>query len=318
MNLQDLDLDSAGDLTIHVPAWALGTVRRKSITFATGFTDDETQVVWVQAHGMTGDIRIHPGRPAVPAGCDLAALDRATLARLASVEGGVARTSYADGVMAWRDWIGFQPYDKYPEPGVMRRIGDCMIEFAPSGIYVEDWRFQPSAPGVLAGLTLVSEIDEDGVERRRQGGLVLAGDHAILSIARREELPEGTRAQDFVMAHPSPVDAAARVLDCAVEYSHRGAGGSTVVLATDPRREGQPAAWLKGFSLTGNSGILRQDVANSPNVRARKWRIESYERPVSFPLSTDVAAERLAWLDREADTLIAPLETRLAGDLKCA
>ncbi len=52
----------------RVPDWALGTHRRRSISFATGFEDASTFVVWVQAHGMTGDLRIHPARPLLAAG----------------------------------------------------------------------------------------------------------------------------------------------------------------------------------------------------------------------------------------------------------
>ncbi len=166
MTLEEVAAAAPQTNTLRVPDWALGCVRRRSITMATGVEDTLTRVFWVQAHGMTGDIRIHPARPQIAADTNLASLDRETLSLLASVEGGVAKTSWAEPVMSWADWIGFQPYDKYPEPGQMRRIGDCMIEFAPSGAYVEDWRFLPSAPGLLAGLQLISETDDYGRSSR--------------------------------------------------------------------------------------------------------------------------------------------------------
>ncbi|MCU0953906.1 MAG: hypothetical protein MUC37_04680 [Hyphomicrobium sp.] len=278
--------------TQRVPDWALGCVRRRSITFATGVEDRQTRVFWAQAHGMTGDIRVNPSRPAVPAGTKLSSLDHETLIRLASVEGGVATTSWNEPVMSWADWIGFQPYDKYPEPGLMRRIGDCMIEFAPSGAYVEDWRFLPSAPGLLAGLRLEAEIDHAGKEHRRQGGLVIAGDHAIRALARRDELPPGTRAQDFVRTSDDPVAALERVFDCTADYAVLNAGNWTVEVSTDPRRE-QTSISLLGPLL--DSG-------------RRVWRIDSLEAGRRFPSSTQLAPSARSWLDREADTLLLPLE----------
>ncbi len=97
-----------------VPTWVHGAFKRRSITFATGLEDARTFVVWVQSHRATGDIRIHPGRPKITASDRLEDMDRATLEILASVEGGVAETAWADGVMSWDNWIGLQPYNKYP------------------------------------------------------------------------------------------------------------------------------------------------------------------------------------------------------------
>lgn len=307
MTLEEIARTRSHADALRVPEWALGTVVRRSISFATGVVDDATRVVWVQAHGMTGDIRIHPARPLIDSGAPLESLERSTLSWLASVEGGIATTSWDEPVMSWADWIGFQPYDKYPEPGIMRRIGGCMIEFAPSGIYVEDWRFQPSSPGLLAGLRLVAEIGDDGRERPRAGGLVIAGDHAILSVARRDELPDGTRAQDFVRDSADPVAALERVFDCTVDYLVKADGVFRVALSTDPRREGATLPLIDGFTHTSETGVLRQAVSGVPSVTARLWRIDSLEAGREFSQSTAVTDDRLAWLAAEADTLLDPL-----------
>ncbi len=292
---------------LRAPSWALGTVHRRSITFATGLCDESTQVVWVQSHGMTGDLRVHPLRPDITSATKLAELTLDDLVALASVEGGTANTSWADGVMSWSGWIGFQTYDKYPEPGVIQRIGDCMIEFAPSGIYVEDWRFQPSKPGVLGGLSLVSETGHDGVVSARRGGLVIAGDHAICSIARREELPVGTRAQDYVRDSADPAGALERVLDCTVDYAIHADGAFRIALSTDPRREGTISDSVTGFERADTGNHLVQKIKDDPAVQSRLWRIDSLTAAASFPLVTAVAADRLAWLQAEADTLVDPV-----------
>jgi hypothetical protein len=295
--------------SLRVPAWALGCVRRRTITFATGMEDAETRVFWVQAHGMTGDIRIHPGRPHIAAETSLATLDRETLSRLASIEGGVATTSWSNPVMSWADWIGFQPYDKYPEPGVMHRIGDCMIEFAPSGAYVEDWRFLPSAPGLLAGLRLDSETDTKDDTYPRTGGLVVAGDHAIRTLGRYQELPDGTRCQDFVAGNSDPASALARVFQCVTDYMVRDDGLWRITASTDPRREGSLVPLTGPLKPGRDPGTLFETVQDTPGIAQRLWRIDSLEAGVAFAQSTPLAADRLAWLEREADTLIDPIKT---------
>lgn len=303
---------------LSVPEWAVGTVWRRSISFATGFSDDSTAVRWVQSHGMTGDIRILATRPILHAADRLEDLELKTLILLASVEGGVASTSWHDGVMSWGDWTGFQPYDKYPEPGILQRIGDCMIEVAPSKTYVEDWRFQPSAPGLLAGLQLIRETDTAGRDYARSGGLVIAGDHAICSIARLNELPDGVRAQDYVRDSKDPVAALRQVFECTVDYAAKQLEEFMIITSTDRRRERTPVGWTTGFSLTAEPGIVVQQVTSVPGISSRTWRIHSLENDVAFPLTTDIIGDRKTWLDAEADTLIEPHRARGTGRLACA
>lgn len=310
MTLEEIAARHPQPNTHRVPAWALGCVQRRSITFATGIEDTQTRVFWVQAHGMTGDIRIHPGRPNIAAGTSLATLDRETLSWLASVEGGIASTSWADPVMSWADWIGFQPYDKYPEPGQMRRIGDCMIEFAPSGAYVEDWRFLPSTPGLLAGLRLVSETDTKDDTYPRTGGLVVAGDHAIRTLGRYQELPDGTRCQDFVANSSDAASALERVFQCVTDYMIREDDRWRIAASTDPRREGSLTPLTGPLSPGPEPGTLLEAIYDEPGVAQRLWRIDSLEANVVFAQATPLAADRLAWLHREADTLIDPLTTK--------
>ncbi len=291
-----------------VPDWSLGTVRRRSITFATGAEDDRTFVVWVQAHAMTGDLRIHPARPALQAADRLEDLDRQDLALLASVEGGTATTSWRDGAMSWHGWIGFQPYDKYPEPGLLRRIGPCMTEFAPSGIYVEDWRYQESRPGPLLGFQLVSETTARGETYRRNGGLVRAGDHAVLALARRQELPAGTKAQDFVATAKDPVAALLQVFDCSVDYIASDGTTFRITQSTDPRRIGRACSVFERLTCGSDPGHVIEHVCGDTHIVSRLWKIDSITPHREFPTATFVSADTLAWLGRESDTLLAPLQ----------
>lgn len=293
---------------LRVPQWAIGTVHRRSITFFNAVEDTQTFVAWVQSHGMTGDIRIHPARPSIPPHTTLSDLDHATLILLASVEGGVATTSWdeSQSLMSWSNWVGLQTYDKYPEPGIMRRIGDCMIEFAPSGAYVEDWRFQTSDSGPVIGLKLVSETAKDGATFARNGGCVIAGDHAMISIDRRLPLPDAVKAQDVVRASADPVAALNAVFDCTVDYAVKRPDGYRIHASTDPRREKLSWDFMSRLHA-GPAGQVIERGGATDAFAARTWSVDSFEKSVAFDLMTSVGADSQAWLDREADTLLAPI-----------
>jgi hypothetical protein len=234
-------------------------------------------------------------------------MDRATLEFLASFEGGVADTAWADGLLSWDNWIGLQPYNKYPEPGILRRTGDCMIEFAPSGIYVEDWRYMPSAAGLLGALKLIAEIDDTGTTRARNGGFVVAGRHAMLVLGRRVPLPDGVPAQKFVSTSKDPLAAARQVLECTVDYATDDGRGFHIAASTDPWREGRRLELTSCFERSPDPDVLVERVKGEPGVVSRLWRIDSLESAVQFPLATPAEPDSFKWLEGEADTLIAPL-----------
>ena len=98
---------------------------------------------------------------------------------------------------------------KFPELGEMRRVGECCLEFAPSGAYVEDWRMQPGTAGLAASLVLLAEVRsapllpprlcrrgvcpsaawawrlvQDGAPPERVVQLVCCGDHACFTRGR--------------------------------------------------------------------------------------------------------------------------------------
>jgi hypothetical protein len=133
-----------------VPGWTLGCFRRSSISFFSGESDHSTLVLWLQSCGLTADLRLDPDRPKLRTREELFDLSLEALTRLAAAEGGLSPSRFTpsegaqdaelSGVMTWLDWTAFQTHAKWPEPGLLRRVGDCLIEFAPSGAYVEDWR----------------------------------------------------------------------------------------------------------------------------------------------------------------------------------
>jgi hypothetical protein len=275
-----------------VPAWTLGCFHRRCITYATGAEDVATRVVWVQSHGLTGDIRVPADRPDVSHRASLADCTGVELEALALAEGGVADTAWDGRRMSWSNWAALQPYDKWPEAGELRRVGPSLLEFAPSGIYVEDWRLQPSAPGPLIGLRLVAE---DGAPR--DGGLVVAGDHALFALSRRTPLESD---------EPLPLQARrgvdpARLFEAAAHYAVRRGESYLTRLATDPFAEGQ-ALDLDGFEPGPAPDVLRQGP--------RLWRVDTLLPEATIPIATPAEPAGLAWLEREGP--------RLAGSARSA
>jgi hypothetical protein len=285
---------------LAVPPWTLGCFHRRCITFATGVEDASTRVIWVQSHGLTADLRLPLVRPDVRARGDLAACTAAERAEIARGEGFMAYTSWDGALMHWDAFAAFQPYEKWPEPGRLERVGACLVEWAPSGIYVEDWRLQPGASGLSVGLQLVSETGADGASRPRTGGLVIAGDHALTLIGRRSPLPEG-RVHEILAADPGLWEDA---FDCEVAYAQRRDGAWPIQLAVDPFMEGRDL--LEGSVFEpgpGGDHLVQRNPHPGAPWRERLWRIDTLRADLDAGAATSAAPEGAAWLRREADAL---------------
>lgn len=289
-----------------VPEWVLGVFRRRSITFFTGAEDTATEVIWLQSRGLTADFRRTPPRVQPPSLAQLSELEPAALAALARVEGGLARTRWDGQLMHWDGWVAFQTHARWPEPGQLARVGSCMVELAPSGAYVEDWRLQPSR-GPLIGLELLDERDaKDGRILHRGGGLVIAGEHAGFVRGRAEPLPEG-RLEDYVLAHARDGEALARAFACDAAYGTAAAtaGEFTVQLATLPWRDGESLLSLEGFDPP-EGGVLLQRVEESGRRLERRFRIDTLEREFDPALATAATPATRQWFDAEVGARLGP------------
>jgi hypothetical protein len=292
----------------RVPEWTLGCFRRRCITFFNGAEDVDTTVLWLQSHGLSADFRRAPGTPALRDERALADLPLDVLLALARVEGGLAHTGHDGRLMSWSDWSSFQTHAKWPEPGRLERIGNCLVEFAPSGAYVEDWRLEPSGAGPLIGLGLLEERDLDtGAVRHRGGGLVVCGRHAAFVRGRPDALPEGGRLEDFVRAHAGDAAQLARVFafDAAYGQAVAGPGDFVVTLSTRPWREGEPLLALEGFSYDPAHAHVLQRVEEGGCRLERRFSIDTLEREFSGGVDTPATAEARAWVEAERETLFA-------------
>ncbi|MEQ1701142.1 MAG: hypothetical protein ABMA25_13595 [Ilumatobacteraceae bacterium] len=153
-----------------VPSELWGCWQRVWIEFADGIRDDTSFVVWLQLPSLMADVRLSAAAlsivdDVVPDGfgdCSLEQLQ--VLAGSDSSAGATTCTPFitgADGVpratAEWSSTVGFQAVSAFPEPGLLELHDDgtVMIERAPSGAYVEEWRLLPGTSGPLSCEALV-------------------------------------------------------------------------------------------------------------------------------------------------------------------
>ncbi len=287
-----------------VPSWALGCFRRRSITFYTAACDTASDVLWLQSRGLTADLRLPAERARVESLAALADCPFDVLLALAEVEGGLARASFSSesGAMHWHDWTSFQLHAKWPEPGALQRVGDCLVEFAPSGAYVEDWRFQAPGEGPLIGLELVEER-ELGTGRllHRGGGLVVCGQHAAFVRGRARALPQAERLGSLI-GDQSLLDA---IFGFDASYGKLDASGEYVaLLSTLPWREGHKLFEQDGFSYLAGENSVLQRVHEAGRDIERRFSIDTLEPKFDGTLATPAEPGAVSWLEREAHALL--------------
>jgi len=307
MHLFELTRIPVAARTPSVPEWALGCFRRRSISFFTGEVDDTTEVLWLQSRGLSADFRRAPGTPACESLRALGERSPAELLALARVEGGLARTRWDGQAMRWSDWVSFQTHSKWPEPGRLERVGNCLIEFAPSGAYVEDWRWQPSGVGSLIGLSLIEEKDlESGAVLYRGGGLIVCGRHAGFVRGRAQELPFGQPLPDFLQAHPGDASALGTAFSCDAAFGTASSeqGDFVVTLGTLPWRVGQSLLNLDGFSYPTADGEVLQYLEAEGRRIERRFLVDTLEGDFQGSGATLPSPSARAWLERERAALL--------------
>lgn len=249
------------------PSHLLGAFRRKSITFCTGLTDEVTPVYWFQSRSFTLDLRL-PG------------LDQTTVAER---QGWVGDTLWDQdrAEMAWAVGQSYQTGNQWPEPARLAFIGNSVLEFAPSGAYVEDWR-QLASHGPLLGLRLVSLQEPDGgTVHPMDGGLIVAGAHAAFARCRlpadEAAVQAGTASADQIASYEVSV-----ALD-----------GAAVTHSTRPERRGQPIA-SGPFAVLADGSVTQQ----TPEGTLR-YRLDTFAPDFSFATQTPATHQAMAWLEAE-------------------
>jgi hypothetical protein len=304
MHLTELLSAMAFRSSYHVPDWMMGLYHRHCITFADGTSDTETQVFWLQSRNFSIDLRLPRRDQLLAVARAPEQYSKAELTVLGQYEGWVAESVWNGKQLVWRDPTALQLHDRWPEPAPLQRVGNCMIEFAPSGVYVEDWRLQPSRPGPLVGLRLVEEREvESGLLRHRGGGLIISGDYAGLVLGRAEDPePQGPLLQHLLAAAGNAQELV-KLLNFETSIGYGSiAKGFNVTHSTLPGRVGQPLFSLEGFSA-GPDGTVHQQVKVGGKLVKRVFVADALEAEYAWPQATVQTEASKAWVDKEAATL---------------
>jgi hypothetical protein len=306
MTLAELLAAHACRPTHGVPDWMLGYYKRRAISFANGHTDLQTHVCWLQSRSFTIDLRL-PLEDLQVVARNLVDYSAAELQVLANYEGWEALSDWREPMLSWHSDTSLQLHNRWPEPAELKRFGNCMIEFAPSGAYVEDWRLQPSAPGPLIGLRLLEEREVgSGVVRHRGGGLIVCGDYAALVLGRAEPLvvPADTQLRERVAAAVGDAAQLARLFNFETSVAQGSlAKGYTVSLSTQPARVGQRLLALDGFEYLAAEEQVRQTVEVDGIVCQRLFTIDTLEASLPYAQATGFTPAAAAWFERESPTL---------------
>jgi hypothetical protein len=225
-----------------VPDLMLGCWKRAWIEFADGTPDDTTTVVWLQTESLMADVRIAADRGDLQ---DRAGFAQCSDDELRAIGAADASSGYtecdsaeqgADGVpRATATWhtrghgVNFQPVSAFPEPGLMswNDDGTVMMEHAPSGAYVEEWRLVPGSRDHLS----VTEVDDEIIYR--------AGPVAVLVRDRRVAIPRPARLLDLLDDCNGDRPAMEALLDCEFSIAELDGTVWTITASTLPWREGE-------------------------------------------------------------------------------
>jgi len=283
MNLATLltRLPRKGVEGLSFPRNLLGTFRRKSISFCTGVTDETTIVYWFQSKSFSIDLR----------------LSEAGATPLTERQGWVGDTEWEDAasLLSWRIGRSYQPRNQWPEPARLSFIGNCVLEFAPSGAYVEDWR-QRSTVGPYLGLRLVSMLNEaTGREYAVSGGLVIAGEHAAFVQSRLPHVDDAIqRAASLEDALAAGIATEAEIESYEVSVA---LDGLAVTYSTQPQRQGEMIA-AGDLSIRSDGKVAQERIiGGEPCVLF--YEVDVFEPEFAFVNQTPSTSEALDWMEQE-------------------
>jgi hypothetical protein len=226
-----------------VPEEMIGCWERSYIRFSDGKEDKTTRVIWLQTASGVADIRISASRPDLRGRGDLAGCSTDELLKLAEQDCFCGITLFDPDARpfptaSWPNEVylfRFQPVITFPEPGWIewQRDGTCMIERAPSGAYIEDWRLQSGSRSFAAHLT-----KRDAATTTC---LYVAGEHAIYARNRRVTLPSHKTLLELAQDAQYERDRLEELVDCEFSYARRAQTGDdyNIVVSTLPWREGK-------------------------------------------------------------------------------
>lgn len=289
-----------------IPEWMIGCFKRKSISFANGKTDEKTHVFWLQGRNLTIDLRLPLEADQVKKSWQ--ECNASELYRLANYEGWSANSQWSHNQLSWSGGTAFQLHNRWPEPGILSRTGDCMIEFSPSNAYVEDWRIKSCKPGPLISLELIEEKNLTTETCRHRGGaLIINGTWAGLVLGRKEDIENPSdhkQLRDLISSHINN----STLIKQAFNFETSVAEGSidkgfNIKHSNHHALIGDEIFPLEGFEFDNNHNEIFQLFNENGDSILRRFSIDTIEPLFNYSGSTEWTPNSQQWFEKEHETL---------------
>jgi hypothetical protein len=271
-----------------IPDFLYGAFRRKSISFYNGLTDENTIVYWFQSRSFTIDLR----------------LKSQTGTAVQERQGWIGNTLWdsASQLLSWevKDYANYQNHVQWPEPARLHAIGNCILEFSPSNVYVEDWR-QQVQHGLFLGLRLQSALDvQSGQTLEMDGGLIICADHIAYALTRLPEVQSAVAQMDLKAVDPT-VFALLESFEVSI-----GTDGQAKTYSTRTSEIGK-AFNLENFEVL-NEGSLVQHVVLDDCEIDLFFELDIYQPDYQCQYATPTTTQAESWLKSEQDHLMQHAE----------
>ena len=274
-----------------IPGFLYGAFRRKSISFYNGLTDENTIVYWFQSHSFTIDLR----------------LKSQTGTAVQERQGWIGNTLWdsASQLLSWevKDYANYQNHVQWPEPARLHAIGNCILEFSPSNVYVEDWR-QQVQHGLFLGLRLQSALDvQSGQKLEMDGGLIICADHIAYALTRLPEVQSAVAQMDLKAVDPT-VFALVESFEVSI-----GTDGQAKTYSTRSSETGKLFN-LENFEVLNGSSLVQHVILDGRDIDLI-FELDIYQPDYQFQYTTPTTTQAEIWLKSEQDHLMQHAERAL-------
>lgn len=267
-----------------IPDFLYGAFRRKSISFFNGLTDENTIVYWFQSRSFTIDLR----------------LKSQTGTAVQERQGWIGNTLWdsASQLLSWevKDYANYQNHVQWPEPAKLHAIGNCILEFSPSHVYVEDWRQQVQR-GLFLGLRLQSAIEvQSGQKLEMDGGLIICADHIAYALTRLPEVQSAVAQMDLKAVDPT-VFALLESFEVSI-----GTDAQAKTYSTRTSETGKTFN-LENFEVLNETRLVQSVILDGRDIDLI-FELDIYQPDYQFQYTTSTTTQAEGWLKSEQDHLM--------------
>lgn len=271
-----------------IPGFLYGAFRRKSISFYNGLTDENTVVYWFQSRSFTIDLRLK------------SQMGTAVQER----QGWIGNTLWdsVSQLLSWevKDYANYQNHVQWPEPAQLHAIGNCILEFSPSNVYVEDWR-QQVQHGLFLGLRLQSAFDlQSGQTLEMDGGLIICADHIAYALTRLPEVQSAVAQMDLKAVDPT-VFALVESFEVSI-----GTDGQSKTYSTCTTETGK-AFNLENFEVLDETRLVQHVILDGRDIDLI-FELDIYQPDYQFQYTTPTTTQAESWLKSEQNHLMQHAE----------